>query len=69
MWLGYMTVACGRAAGASTFPFTWIGNADWQKWMEANIGRTPEDMANQWREVFEWMFPRLTAATEQAGIV
>lgn len=67
--LGYMTVAAGRASGASTFPFTWIGNDEWRIGMEKNIGHSAVDMANHWREVSEWMFPRFKATVERIGIL
>ena len=68
VWLGYLTVATCRAANASNFPGGWIGNDQLRDSMVTNLGRTLDEMANHWREVFEWMLPRLKAAAEQAGI-
>ncbi|MEE8045635.1 MAG: hypothetical protein V3T49_02225 [Dehalococcoidia bacterium] len=69
VWLGYLTVATCRAANGSNFPGQWIGNDKLRDSMITNLGHTPTDMANHWREVFEWMFPRFKAATEKAGIL
>ncbi len=69
VWLGYMTVAGRRAFNPPMFTATWINDPKWITWMETNLGQPAEELAIQWRAVFEWAFPKLKADAERVGIV
>jgi hypothetical protein len=66
--LGYLAVAAARAAGASLFPVTWVGDTEWRDLQVQSLHHTPDELTDHWIEVFEWVFPRFKAAVGKAGI-